>query len=163
VGCSEDEFRERLQRAFGYWLGRVTLAKPRQAFPLKLVRADTMRGDRVLLIGNAMHQLHPVAGQGFNLGLRDVALLAEMLVAQQGFGDDIGESGFLDRYTRARRDDLNAVIRFTDGLVGVFSNDFPPLIATRNLGLLVLDHCAPLKHFLVRQAMGLGRRLPRFA
>jgi len=163
VVLSDAEFRERLQQAFGFWLGKLTLTGPRHSFPLRLIRAERMQAERVLLVGNAMHQLHPVAGQGFNLGLRDVALLAERLTACREFGEDIGEPGFLQRYVKARHSDLEAVIRFTDGLVGVFSTDLAPVAFVRNLGLLALDQLPPLKNLLTRHAMGLSERLPRFS
>lgn len=163
VSCPKAEFSCALQRAFGYWLGRMELVAPRQCFPLRLIRAEKMLADRVLLIGNAMHQLHPVAGQGFNLGLRDVASLAEWLHVRCDFGEDIGDAAFLRRYVAARQDDLSSVIRFTDGLVGLFSNDIMPLAIGRTAGLLALDHLPLLKRALARHAMGLASRLPRFA
>lgn len=162
VGLSDAEFTRRLQSAFGYWLGKITLASGRQGFPLKLIRAQRMVDERVVLIGNAMHQLHPVAGQGLNLGLRDVALLAEMLVARMAFKEDIGERAFLERYAQARQGDLDKVIRFTDGTVRLFSNDLAPLAFARNAGLLALDRFGPGKRLLARHAMGLGGRIPRF-
>ena len=159
LGQSEAEFTARLQEAFGYWFGKIQLAAPRQGFPLKLIRADRMVDERVVLIGNAMHQIHPVAGQGFNLGLRDAALLAERLLAQLAFGEDIGDPRFLSRYAEARSRDLASVIRFTDSLVRIFSNDFPPLALARNLALLALDRFPPAKRLLARHAMGYGVRL----
>ena len=162
LAVSEAEFRERLQSTFGYWLGRIFLASDRQGFPLKLIRAQRMSEARVVLIGNAVHQLHPVAGQGFNLGLRDVALLAEMLLARLAFNEDIGEKTFLEGYVRARQDDLSHVIHFTDSMVRFFSNDFWPLVIVRNMGLLALDGWGYGKHFLAQHAMGLGKRIPRF-
>lgn len=152
------EFTDSLQEAFGYWLGPITLASRPQGFPLKLIRAEKMVDQRVVLIGNAMHQIHPVAGQGFNLGLRDAAILAERLLAQAGFGEDIGDAGFLKRYAEARRRDLGRVIRFTDTLVRVFSNDFPPLVMARNLALVTLDRLPVAKRLLAHQAMGYGNR-----
>lgn len=159
LALSEAEFTARLQAVFGYWLGRIEPAAARQGFPLKLVRAEKMADERVILIGNAMHQIHPVAGQGFNLGLRDAALLADRLWAQTGFGEDIGEAGFLARYAESRRRDLANVIRFTDSLVRIFSNNFPPLALARNLALLALDRLPPAKRLLARHAMGYGVRL----
>jgi 2-octaprenyl-6-methoxyphenol hydroxylase len=156
---SEAEFTARLQSAFGQWFGRIELAAGRQGFPLKLIRAEKMVDERVVLIGNAMHQIHPVAGQGFNLGLRDAALLAERLLAQTAFGEDIGNPEFLARYAAARRQDLARVIRFTDSLVRIFSNDFPPLALARNLALIALDRFPPAKRLLARHAMGYGVRL----
>jgi 2-octaprenyl-6-methoxyphenol hydroxylase len=162
LAMSDAEFTERLQAAFGFWLGRISLASARQGFPLRLVQAERMVEDRIVLVGNAVHQLHPVAGQGFNLGLRDVALLVEMLLAWFEFREDIGARAFLDRYARARQDDLSNVIRFTDSLVRIFSNDFVPLALTRNLGLVALDNWGQAKRFLAQYAMGLSDRIPRF-
>ncbi len=163
LALSEGEFIKQLQSAFGFWLGRIAPASRRQGFPLKLIRAQRMTDERVVLIGNAMHQLHPVAGQGLNLGLRDVALLAEMLATRLAFKEDIGEKDFLDHYAQARRDDLDTVIKFTNSTVRGFSNDSPLIAFARNAGLLALDRFAPGKHLLARYAMGLGGRIPRFA
>jgi 2-octaprenyl-6-methoxyphenol hydroxylase len=162
LATPEHEFVGKLQSAFGYWLGAITLASRRQAFPLKLIRAERMTDERVVLVGNAMHQLHPVAGQGLNLGLRDVALLAEMLCTKVQFGEDIGAKPFLERYAQARQADLDRVIRFTDSTVSVFSTDSAPLALARNAGLLALDLFLPGKRLLARYAMGLGNRIPRF-
>ncbi len=162
LAMPDSAFTDRLQSAFGYWLGKIALASRRQAFPLKLIRAERMADERVVLIGNAMHQLHPVAGQGLNLGLRDVAMLAEMLVARLAFGEDIGERTFLERYAQARQADLDRVIRFTDSTVRIFSTDFAPVALARNAGLLALDRFQPGKRLLAQYAMGLGNRIPRF-
>jgi 2-octaprenyl-6-methoxyphenol hydroxylase len=162
LALSEQKFTQQLQAAFGFWLGKITLAAPRQGFPLKLIRSERMTDERVVLIGNAMHQLHPVGGQGLNLGLRDVALLAEMLQARLSFQEDIGDRAFLDRYAQARRDDLDRVIGFTDSTVQIFSNDFAPVALARNVGLLALDRWIPGKRLLTHYAMGLGERIPRF-
>ena len=162
IGLSEAEFIRRLQSEFGFRLGRLTLASARQGFPLKLIRADRMTDERVALIGNAAHQLHPVAGQGLNLGLRDLALLVEMLDARLAFGEDIGEKAFLDQYAQARQSDHDKVIGFTDSTVRIFSNGFAPMAFARNLGLLGLDRYTPAKRLLAQYAMGLGSRIPRF-
>lgn len=158
----EAMFLDLLQRTFGNWLGRLALASPRQRFPLKLVQAARMTDQRVVLIGNALHQLHPVAGQGFNLGLRDAAQLAEALITRAGFGEDIGDAAFLNRYAASRKRDLDRVIFFTDSLIRIFSTEFPPLALARNLGLLALDFWPGAKRMLARHAMGLGERMPRF-
>jgi 2-octaprenyl-6-methoxyphenol hydroxylase len=159
----EPVFLGRLQDAFGQWLGKLTVSTGRQAFPLKLVQAERMTHERAILIGNAMHQLHPVAGQGFNLGLRDAAQLAEGLISCAGLGEDIGRARVLDNYAKARRQDLGNVVFFTDSLVRVFSNQFPPLALARNLGLFVLDCLPTAKQRLARHAMGLARRIPRIS
>lgn len=153
-------FRDRLQDAFGHWVGRLELATPRVGFPLSLIRAARMTDQRVVLIGNAMHQIHPVAGQGFNLGLRDAAQLAEMLTVRQRFGEDIGDAELLSDYAAARRKDLNNVVLFTDSLVRLFSTSFAPLALVRNLGLVALDNLPGAKRLLARHAMGLGGRIP---
>ncbi len=154
---SEADFLEQLQACFGYRLGELSLTAPRRAFPLKLIRAEQMQVGRVVIIGNAVHQLHPVAGQGFNLGLRDVIELAACIIQQQQAGLDIGETRFLQHYVRARLKDHQRVIGFTDSVVKLFSNQWPLLAAARNAGLTVLDHIPGAKSYLARQAMGLGR------
>lgn len=158
LSLSEAEFTRRLQAAFGYWLGKIELASRRQGFPLKLIRAEKMVADRVALIGNAMHQIHPVAGQGFNLGIRDAVALAERLLAQSAFDGDIGAQNFLDGYAQSRQADLAKVIRFTDSMVRLFSNDLPPLVMARNLAMLALDRLPPAKRLLARHAMGYAAR-----
>jgi 2-octaprenyl-6-methoxyphenol hydroxylase len=158
---SEKDFLEQLQQCFGYRLGRLTLAAPKRAFPLSLIRADRMQSGRAVIIGNAVHQLHPVAGQGFNLGLRDVVQLADMLLKQHGQGEDIGSAKFLNDYVVAREKDHRQTITFTDTLVRLFSNDWPVLASARNIGLAVLDHVPAAKALLSRHAMGLAQRSPR--
>ena len=159
--ASDDEFIEQLQQCFGFRLGELKLAAPRRAFPLTLVQAETTVKGRTVIVGNAAHQLHPVAGQGFNLGLRDVVLLAEMLIEQYESGKDIGDPALLDRYARARQKDLNKVIGFTHSLVRIFSNDGMALAAARNIGLALFDILPGGKSVLTRHAMGLAGRLPR--
>ena len=104
-----------------------------------------------------------MAGQGFNLGLRDVAVLAQVLVDAQCAGEDIGDLAILRRYALWRRRDNTAVSAFTNGLVRVFSNALPPVVLARNLGLLLLDLMPPAKRSLMRRTMGLAGRLPRLA
>lgn len=152
-------FTERLQEAFGYWLGTLSLDTPPQAFPLKRVLTGQMTDERVVFIGNALHQLHPVAGQGFNLGLRDAAVLAEHLSTRAAFGEDWGDKDFLDRYAQTRKRDLQAVVHFTDSLVKLFSNDFPPLGFARSAALTLLDCLPPAKRLLAGHAMGYGVRI----
>lgn len=152
----DNEFVAQLQDAFGQWLGTLTLARKPQGFPLKLIRAEQMTDDRVVLIGNAMHTIHPVAGQGFNLGLRDAAVLAERIAARHRLGEDIGDAGFLAQYAATRKNDLATVIRFTDSLIRIFSNELPPLVALRNLALLTFDRLPFAKRLLARRAMGYG-------
>lgn len=159
---SENGFMEALQQCFGYRLGQLSLAASRRAFPVSLIRADRMQSGRAVIIGNAVHQLHPVAGQGFNLGLRDVVQLADMLLNQHGQGAGIGSATFLNDYVTAREKDHRQTIAFTDTLVRLFSNDWLALAAARNVGLTLLDHIPAVKSLLSRHAMGLAQRLPVF-
>ena len=153
---SEADFIAELQQCFGYKLGKLSLSAPRRAFPLSLIRADKMHANRAVIIGNAVHQLHPVAGQGFNLGLRDVVQLAKMLTAQYGQQKDIGASDFLTDYAASRKKDHDLTIGFTDTVVKIFSNEWLALAAARNIGLTILDHIPTAKSVLTRHAMGLA-------
>jgi len=158
---SESDFLAELQQCFGYRLGALSLAAPRRAFPLSLIRAERMTAARTVVIGNAVHQLHPVAGQGFNLGLRDVVQLAEMIIHQHQANQDIGAADFLAAYADTRQKDHDRTIGFTNSVVRIFSNDWLALAAARNIGLAVLDHIPAAKSMLTRHAMGLAGRLPR--
>ena len=108
------------------------------------------------IIGNAAHQLHPVAGQGFNLGLRDVVRLSEMLIKQNEQHKDIGAADFLKEYAASRKKDHNRTIGFTDAVVKIFSNEWLALAVARNIGLALLDHIPVAKTLLTRHAMGLA-------
>ncbi|MDD5319003.1 MAG: 2-octaprenyl-6-methoxyphenyl hydroxylase [Methylococcales bacterium] len=158
---SEADFLEELQQCFGYKLGRLGLTAPRRAFPLSLIRADKMIADRAVIIGNAVHQLHPVAGQGFNLGLRDVVRLAEMLIKQHEQNKDIGAADFLKDYALSRKKDHDRTIGFTDAVVKIFSNDWLALAVARNIGLTLLDHVPVAKTLFTRHAMGLAGHISR--
>jgi len=157
----EADFLAQLQDCFGYKLGELNLTAPRRAFPLSLVRAQTMVSARTVIIGNAAHQLHPVAGQGFNLGLRDVVQLAEMILSQQEKQLDLGASDLLQQYAQLRQRDHDKTIAFTNNTVKIFSNDWLALAAARNTGLTLLDHLPFFKRLLARHAMGLAERMPR--
>jgi 2-octaprenyl-6-methoxyphenol hydroxylase len=161
LSLPESEFIAELQACFGYRLGELALAAPRRGFPLTLIRAERMTEGRAVIVGNAAHQLHPVAGQGFNLGLRDVTALAETLLRQHAQGGDIGDPALLKAYAEARRRDHDRTIRFTDQLIRIFSNEWLPLAAARNAGLCLLDRIPAAKSLLSRHAMGLLGRLPR--
>lgn len=157
----EADFIAQLQDCFGYRLGELMLAAPRRAFPLSLIRAQSMVSGRTVIIGNAVHQLHPVAGQGFNLGLRDVVQLAEMILDQHQQDLDIGDSDLLSRYIECRQPDHDHTIAFTDNVVKIFSNDWLALAAVRNVGLAVLDQIPFAKGILAKHAMGFAQRLPK--
>lgn len=163
AGLADDAFLAAVQEQFGYRLGSFTRVGRRHAYPLRMVRANEQVRQRVTLIGNAAHTLHPVAGQGFNLGLRDITTLAQILVDAHAGGHDLGALTTLQAYADWRRQDQRRVIRFTDSLVRAFSNDFLPLVLARNAGLVLADVCPPLKHTLARRAMGLHGKLPRLA
>ncbi len=161
LSCGEAEFLAELQSCFGYRLGALKMVAPRRAFPLSLIRAEYMVSGRTVIIGNAVHQLHPVAGQGFNLGIRDVAQLTEMLIEHYQNHSDIGAAEFLKDYARQRQHDHDKTIGFTNSVVRIFSNDWLPLAALRNTGLTLLDHLPSAKHLLTKHAMGLAGRLPK--
>ncbi|NIP73442.1 MAG: 2-octaprenyl-6-methoxyphenyl hydroxylase [Gammaproteobacteria bacterium] len=163
LGLDDAEFLARLQERFGHRLGRALRVGARSAYPLALVRVRRQVQERVALIGNAAHALHPVAGQGFNLGIRDVAVLAELLAGARARGADVGELGLLNEYTAWRQQDHRTVIGFTDALVRLFSNPLLPVAWVRGLGLLGVDLLPPVKRRLVRRSMGLAGRLPRLA
>jgi 2-octaprenyl-6-methoxyphenol hydroxylase len=150
----EADFLVELQQCFGFKLGELTLIAPRRAFPLSLIRAEQMVAGRAVIIGNAVHQLHPVAGQGFNLGIRDVIQLAEMLIKQHEQNKDIGEADFLNAYAVSRKKDHDWTIGFTDTLIKIFANEWLALAAARNIGLTLLDHIPAAKTLLTRHAMG---------
>ena len=160
LACTDDEFLDRLQERFGYRLGRLTQTAPRRAYPLKLLLTRDPIRERLVLIGNAAHTLHPVAGQGFNLGLRDVAALAEV-VAQAG--SDPGTATTLAAYQRWRGRDQLDTANLTDALARLFVPAWTPLKLARGAGLLGLDLLPGARHLLARRFMGLGGRLPRLA
>lgn len=157
------QFLEALQARFGNRLGRFLKVGKRSAYPLSLTRVSEHVRPRLVLIGNAAHTVHPVAGQGFNLGLRDVAVLAQVLCDAQRAGSDIGSHEILSGYSAWRKRDNQAISMFTDGLVRIFSNDLAPLSFARNLGLVAVDLFPPAKRALLKLSMGLAGRLPRLA
>ncbi len=157
---SDSDFLATLQLCFGFKLGELSLSAPRRAFPLSLIRAEAMVSGRAVITGNAAHQLHPVAGQGFNLGLRDVVKLAEMLREQSELNRDIGETKLLQAYAASRKKDHDLTIGFTDTVVKIFSNEWLSLALVRNMGLTLLDHIPAVKKLLTRHAMGLAEKKP---
>ena len=181
LGLDEATFLTELQQCFGWRLGRFTKVGMRHAYPLALTRAEAQSAARVAIIGNAAQGLHPIAGQGFNLGLRDAATLAEVIA--QEIGDraagvavaatagegalrgaaDPGSEAVLARYADWRRADRHALIAFTDGLVRLFGSPFAPVRAARGLGLVLFDLSAMAKTALSRLSLGFAGRLPRLA
>ncbi|WP_456379728.1 2-octaprenyl-6-methoxyphenyl hydroxylase [Thiolapillus sp.] len=161
LSLNEQQFLSRVQQQFGWRLGRLQHAGKRSSYPLsQLYVPDTIK-PRAVVIGNAAHTLHPVAGQGFNLGIRDVAALAEVVLQGAGCGEDPGSMAILRRYQEWREKDQQQVVQLTDALVRGFSNDIPPLKLARNLGLLALEGLPPARHLIARVAMGLKGHAPR--
>ena len=155
-------FLDLLQREFGFRLGRFQRVGVRSCYPLELVEADAVTAHRVAVVGNAAHGLHPVAGQGYNLGLRDTAALAELLAGEmrQTSGvPDPGRAALLTRYAAWRRPDQRKVVAFTDGLIRLF--DQTGLGSLRGLGLLLFDMVPGAKRLLARETMGLAGRRTR--
>ena len=163
AGLPEREFAGALDAVFASRLGGFDAVGERAVFRLRLVRAATIVTERVVLIGNAANHLHPVAGQGFNLGMRDVACLAEVIAVARREGYTPGDPSVLERYRRWRVPDHAAVVRFTDALVDTFGHRFSPLAPLRAPALVVLDLAPALKRVLARRAMGLAGRVPRLA
>ncbi len=163
AALDDTEFLQRLQDRFGRRAGRFIRVGSRHLYPLKFLQAREPVRARLAIIGNAAHSLHPVSGQGFNLGLRDVAVLAQQIVDAERRGEDPGRLENLQAYARWRRRDQWQTALSTDSLVRIFSNDFPPLALARNLGLLALDVLPPLKKRLARHAMGYIGRQPRLS
>jgi 2-octaprenyl-6-methoxyphenol hydroxylase len=163
IELDEQNFLAKLQQSFGNRLGRFLKVGKRSVYPLYLMHVQEQIRPRVALIGNAAHTLHPIAGQGFNLGLRDVAALAEIIVNAHDAQTDIGDLAVLQHYAQWRKADHKHIIGFTDTLVRVFSNHFFPLQTARTAGLLALDTFPPAKHVLAKHTMGLAGRLPRLA
>lgn len=148
---------EELQRSFGWRIGRVRQVGTRASYPLRLSRAESLAGPRAVLVGNAAQALHPVAGQGFNLGLRDAALLAESIASAA----DPGAPAVLESFERRRGADRRGMIGFTDGLVKLFGSDWPGAATARNLGLLLFDVSPGAKRALARLSWGFGGDTPR--
>ncbi|WP_413499035.1 2-octaprenyl-6-methoxyphenyl hydroxylase [Buttiauxella gaviniae] len=154
----DERFCNELQRAFGWRLGRITHAGARAQYPLVLTTATQSVSHRVVLVGNAAQTLHPIAGQGFNLGLRDVMSLAENLAVAHEASQDIGGYGVLAEYQQRRHEDKIATIGVTDGLVQLFANHWAPLVVGRNLGLMAMEHFTPARDLLAMRTLGLVAR-----
>jgi 2-octaprenyl-6-methoxyphenol hydroxylase len=168
TSLDEAAFAAELLAAFGWRAGRWTKIGRRNTYPLALSRATATVSGRVVLIGNAAQALHPVAGQGFNLGLRDAATLAEMLapgaLAHPPAADNpAGFPELLARFAAWRAEDRRGVTRFTDGLVKLFGSNLPGLGLVRNFGLLLFDLSPAAKRALSRVSWGFAGRMPRLA
>lgn len=154
-------FQAEFARRFGDHLGHVELAGPRWSHPLSLVHAERYIETRLVLVGDAAHGIHPIAGQGYNLGVRDIAALVEVLVDAKRLGLDIGSADTLERYASWRRADNLTMVAATDLLNRLFSNDIRPLRRARDLALATVHRIPPLRRFFVRHAMGMTGDLPK--
>ncbi|MCC7276443.1 MAG: UbiH/UbiF/VisC/COQ6 family ubiquinone biosynthesis hydroxylase [Alphaproteobacteria bacterium] len=163
LALDEEPFAAELARRFGDHWGAVRAVGPRFSYPLGLQWAQRVVDHRLALVGDAAHVIHPIAGQGLNLGIRDVAALAEALVDARRLGLDIGAPEALRRYAGRRHLDTVMLAATTDALNRLFSNDLPPLRAARRVGLAAVDRLPALKRFFMRHAMGVVGDLPRLA
>jgi 2-octaprenyl-6-methoxyphenol hydroxylase len=161
VALPDHEFHDELERRFGLHLGEIEVIGARHAHPLGLSMARAFIAERLALIGDAAHVIHPIAGQGLNMGLRDVAALAEAIVDAARLGLDPGGAGVLDRYQRWRRFDTMAMGIATDGLNRLFSNRSDVLRLVRDVGLGLVDRAPALKRLFIREAAGLVGEVPK--
>jgi 2-octaprenylphenol hydroxylase len=159
----EAGFRTALEEAFEHRLGAIRAVGPRASFPLRLQHAEHYVLPRLALVGDAAHAVHPLAGQGVNLGLMDAAELTAALEAARVRGRDLGGPWALRRYERARRGENTLMLAAMDGIKRLFSNRILPVAAARSAGLVLVDRIAPAKHLFMRQALGLGGGLPPLA
>jgi 2-octaprenyl-6-methoxyphenol hydroxylase len=157
----EDDFADEIARRAGDFLGAIRLDSPIWTYPLRVQFAHRMVAERLVLAGDAAHAMHPVAGQGFNMGLRDAAALADVLGEAKNLGLDLGAPEVLEKYGRWRRFDNGLMLAMTDGIVRLFSNDVAPLRALRGFGLSTVNRIAPLRKLFARHAMGVVGDLPQ--
>ena len=165
LGLDDAAFLDELQEAFGYRLGRLSRAGKRAAYPLSLSKALRLTAERAVLVGNSAHGLHPVAAQGFNLGMRDVAALCDCIADARSDDPsaDLGDPDLLARYAQWRRDDQSKLVRLTDGIVRLFGSSSPSLKAARNIGMIGFDIVPGVRSLFARHMMGLAGRLPRLS
>jgi 2-octaprenyl-6-methoxyphenol hydroxylase len=161
LAMGEAELAMSIEAAMGSTLGAVTVEEKLMGFPLRLGIARAFVAPRLALVGDAAHVVHPIAGQGLNLGLKDVAALAETVVEAMRLGLDHGGEDVLERYQRWRRLDTASMAAMTDGLNRLFSNDVAPVRALRDFGLGLVDRAGPVKAALIRTASGVSQRGPR--
>ncbi|MBT4933464.1 MAG: UbiH/UbiF/VisC/COQ6 family ubiquinone biosynthesis hydroxylase [Rhodospirillaceae bacterium] len=161
VALDDDAFLAELKDRFGDFLGKLEVVGPRWAYPLSLQYAEQATDHRLVLAGDASHAMHPIAGQGLNMGLRDVAVLAEVLTDAGRLGLDPGAGTVLESYERWRRFDNTLMLAMTDVLNRLFSNDVMPVRLARDLGLAAVNRMPPLKKVFMEHAMGLAGDLPR--
>ena len=163
LALPDDPFAAELRARFGDFLGEIEPVGPRWTYQLALMQAERYAAPRLALVGEAAHVIHPIAGQGLNIGIRDVAALAELIVDRRRLGLDIGDDALLERYERWRRADALLLAAVTDGLNRLFSSAVPPVKLARDVGLAVVNRLPPLKRLLMQHAMGLLGDRPRLA
>jgi 2-octaprenyl-6-methoxyphenol hydroxylase len=161
VALADIEFHAELEKRFGLQLGDIEIVGPRRAFPLGLFTARTFIGERLALVGDAAHIIHPIAGQGLNMGLRDVAALAEAIADAARLGLDPGGPEVLERYQRWRRFDTMTMGIATDGLNRLFSNHSDALRLVRDVGLGLVERMPMLKRMFIREAAGFTGDVPK--
>jgi 2-octaprenyl-6-methoxyphenol hydroxylase len=166
LAMADEEFTAHLQEKFGYRLGKFSKVGKRAAYPLALSKANGLIAKRSVVVGNAAHGLHPVAAQGFNLGMRDVAALCDCIADarnDQGEDFDCGSVAILENYAEWRRSDQRKLVYFTDGIVRLFGDERRPVKALRNLGMLAFDLIPGVRKAFAKHTMGLAGRLPRLS
>ena len=165
LALDDETFLDELQTAFGYRVGRLSRVGKRAAYPLSLSKAVRLAAERAVLVGNAAHGLHPVAAQGFNLGMRDVAALCDCIADARSADPaaDLGDADLLARYAEWRRSDQGKLVRITDGIVRLFGSSSLPLKAARNIGMLGFDLVPGVRSVFAKHMMGLAGRLPRLS
>jgi 2-octaprenylphenol hydroxylase len=163
LGLEQDAFHAALGQAFDFRLGRIVDSERRESFPLTRLHAQHYVRERVALMGDAAHAIHPLAGQGVNLGLLDVAVLAEVVLAARSRGGDPGSLSVLRRYERWRRGDNLLMMSAMDGFNVLFGNELGPVRWLRNSGLSMMNAAGPAKYLLIRYAAGLAGDLPALA
>lgn len=154
-------FDAELRKKFGDFLGKVNSLGKRWSYPLSMQLADNYTGERFCLVGDAVHGIHPIAGQGFNLGLRDIAALSEVLINAHRLGGDIGSELVLERYVHWRRTDNNMLALGMDGLTRLFSNDNPVVTFARRAGIAAVEEIPAVKKFFMQHARGTVGKLPK--
>lgn len=154
IQLSDSEFLARLQQQFGWKLGQFVRVSKRFVYPLILQKAQSHIHHRLAVVGNAAQMLHPVAGQGFNLGLRDLTTLAELVALAFNQGKDIGEFSLLSTFENERTQDQARMINATSGLISLFCCEMLPVQVVRNLGLLTVSHSKIARDFVANQALG---------
>ncbi len=160
IGLNDEDFQSELAERFGDYLGKVKVVGPRWMYPLTLQFAKRSIDTRLALVGDASHGMHPVAGQGFNMGARDACAIAELIIETKKLGLDVGAGRVLEDYDRWRHFDNHLMLASTDAIVKLFSNNIAPIRLARDIGLALVDQLPFAKKFFTRSAMGLVGELP---